>query len=275
MTHILQAIFLGILEGLTEFLPISSTGHLIIAENVVSYHDAAKTFTVVVQIGAIAAIAWHYRNDLIARIKDLFAGKADAKKFWTNLVIATIPAGVFGLALDKTMERYALPTTVALALIVGGIIIFWTESKFAHAKRDTVVKLDTITPKQALGIGCAQVVSLIPGVSRSGATIIGGMVAGLNRATAVTFSFYLSLPILGLASVYKLFKARHDLGSIPGGAGALLFGTIAAFISAQFVVKWLLKYVSKNDFKPFAYYRIYLGGFLLLLVFLGIISNSI
>ena len=195
MMHIFQAIFLGIVEGLTEFLPISSTGHIIIAENMIGYHDAAKIFTVVVQIGAIFAIALHYRDDLIKRFKDLLAGQPAAKKFWTNLVIATIPAGIVGLAINKTMEKYSIPTTVAIALILGGIVIFWAEARFAHAKRDKQLKLDDITPKQALSVGLAQVVSLIPGVSRSGATIIGGMAAGLNRVTAVTFSFYLSLPI--------------------------------------------------------------------------------
>ena len=275
MVHIIQAIILGIVEGLTEFLPISSTGHLIVAENVIGYHDAAKTFTVVVQLGAVVAIAWHYKDDLISKIVDLKKGTKAAKKFWTNLVIATIPAGIFGLALDKTMEKYALPTTVALALIAGGAFIFWAEARFAHAKKDNHLKLEDITTKQALGVGVAQVVSLIPGVSRSGATIIGGMMAGLNRVTAVTFSFYISLPILGLASAYKMYKSRHDFGLIPGGSIALLFGTIAAFISATFVVKWLLKFVSNNDFKVFGYYRIYLGGFILFLVFIGIISNSV
>jgi undecaprenyl-diphosphatase len=275
MMYVLQAIFLGIVEGLTEFLPISSTGHLIIAENVIGYHDTAKIFTVVVQIGAIAAIAWHYRTDLIARVKDLLAGQAAAKRFWINLVIATIPAGLVGLALDKTMEKYAIPSTVAIALILGGIVIFWAEARFAHSKRDKQLKLDDITPKQALGVGLAQIVSLIPGVSRSGATIIGGLGVGLNRITAVTFSFYLSLPILGLASAYKLFKARHAIGTVPGGAAALLFGTIAAFASASFVIKWLLKYVANHDLKQFAYYRIYFGVFLLLLVILGLLSNSI
>ena len=275
MVHIIQAIILGIVEGLTEFLPISSTGHLIIAENVIGYHDIAKTFTVVVQLGAILAIAWHYKDDLIAKLVELKKGTKAAKKFWMNLVIATIPAGIFGLALDKTMERYAVPTTVALALIAGGAFIFWAEAKFDHAKRDNKLKLEDITPKQALGVGMAQVVSLIPGVSRSGATIIGGMIAGLNRVTAVTFSFYMSLPILGLASIYKLYKSRHDFGAVTGGTPALLLGTIAAFISATFVVKWLLKYVSGNDFRVFGYYRIYLGGLILILVALQIIQNTV
>lgn len=276
MIHIIQAILLGIVEGLTEFLPISSTGHLIVAEHAIGYKDTAELFTVVVQIGAIAAVAWYYRIDLLNRITSLFKGSAKAKKFWINLVIASIPAGLVGLALDKTMQKYALPTTVAASLIVGGFILLWAEFRFkAQKHHDAKLKLDSITPKQAFGVGMAQVVALIPGVSRSGATIVGGMFVGLNRITAATFSFYMSLPILGLASLYKLYKNRHDIGNLPGGGVGLILGTAAAFVSALLVVSWLLKYISRHDFKPFAYYRIVFGVILLLLVGFGILSNSL
>lgn len=266
MIQILHAIILGIVEGLTEFLPISSTGHLVVAERVIGFKDAAQTFTVVIQVGAVAAVAWYYRLDLWHRISQLFKGQKSAQKFWINLVIATIPAGIVGLALDKTMERYSVPSTVAVALILGGFVLLFAEQKFAKANHSSKLELDEISSKQALGVGLAQVVSLVPGVSRSGATIVGGMFAGLNRLTAATFSFYMSLPILGLASAYKLVKARHELGNLPGGGMALLFGTVAAFISALLVVSWLLKYISKNDFKPFAYYRIIFGVLLLVLI---------
>lgn len=269
MLHIIQAIILGIVEGLTEFLPISSTGHLIVAEDVIGYKDTAQTFTVVIQFGAVAAVAWYYKEDLWQRVAQLFKGQKNAKKFWLNLVIATIPAGIVGLALEKTMEKYSVPTTVATALIIGGFILLYAESKFAKNEHTDKLGIDSISPKQALGVGLAQVVSLIPGVSRSGATIVGGMFAGLNRLTAATFSFYMSLPILGLASAYKLVMARHELGNLPGGSAALLSGTAAAFISALLVVSWLLKYISNHDFKPFAYYRIIFGSLLLVLVAIG------
>ena len=271
MTAIIHAIILGIVEGLTEFLPISSTGHIIVAKNVLGYQDAAQTFTVVIQIGAVGAIAWYYRVDLWKRITQFFEGSKSAQKFWINLVIATIPAGLAGLALDKTMEKYSVPSTVAVALIIGGVILLMAEKKFATTSHTTKLELDEITPKQALGVGLAQVVSLIPGVSRSGATIVGGMFAGLNRLTAATFSFYMSLPILGLACLYKLVKARHELGNLPGGSLSLVVGTIAAFISALAVVSWLLKYISNHDFKPFAYYRILFGMFVLILAGLGLL----
>ncbi len=271
---IIQAIILGIVEGLTEFLPISSTGHLIVAEHAVGYKDAAKTFTVIVQLGAIAAVAWYFRKELWAKVDDLFKGKEGAKKFWLNLVIATIPAGIVGLALDKTLEKYAVPVTVALSLIIGGIILLLAEMQFAKKVHTEKLELENITPKQALGVGMAQVVSLVPGVSRSGATIVGGMFAGLNRVTAATFSFYMSLPILGLASLYKIVKDRHTLGSLPGGAPALLLGTIAAFVSALLVVGWLLKYISHHNFKPFAYYRILFGFMIIALVAAGFLANT-
>lgn len=271
MIAILHAIFLGIVEGFTEFLPISSTGHLIVAERLIGYKDTAQIFTVVVQLGAVAAVAWYYRNDLLQKLSSLFKGQKKAQKFWINLVIATIPAGLAGLLLDKTMEKYAVPMTVAVALIVGGIILLIAEAKLAKTQFGNNQELDSITPKQALGVGIAQVFALIPGVSRSGATIVGGMFAGLNRLTAATFSFYMSLPVLGLASTYKLVKGRDQLSSLPGGATALLFGVVAAFFSALIVVSWLLKYVSTHDFKPFAYYRIVFGAFLLVLLAVNIL----
>jgi undecaprenyl-diphosphatase len=266
MAAIIHAIILGIVEGLTEFLPISSTGHLIVAERVVGYKDAAQTFTIVVQLGAIAAVAWYYKKDLWNRLVQLCRGSKKAQKFWINLIIATVPAGAVGLLLDKTMERYSVPVTVAVALVVGGFVLLYAESKLVSKRQASALALDDISSKQALGVGVSQIVALIPGVSRSGATIVGGMFAGLNRTTAAAFSFYMSLPILGLASVYKLVKAKDTLGDLPGGASALLVGVVAAFVSALFVVSWLLTYISRHNFKVFAYYRIIFGVFLLILI---------
>jgi undecaprenyl-diphosphatase len=270
---ILQAIFLGIIEGLTEFLPISSTGHLLISEKAIGYHDAARIFTVVIQLGAIAAVIWYYRNDLISRTTGLFNGKKADVHFWKNLVIATIPAAVIGIGVDKLFGTKDLVGVVAVALILGGFVMLLAEKQFAtkHIKNDA--DINGISAKQAFAVGCAQVLSLIPGVSRSGATIVGGMYAGLSRVTATAFSFYVSMPILIMASGYKLLKGKDDIATISGGGTALIAGSIAAFITALFAIKWLLKYVAHHDFKPFAYYRITLGVLLLLLFATGVITN--
>ena len=275
MIAILQAIFLGIVEGLTEFLPISSTGHLIVAEHAIGYKDAAETFTVVVQLGAMAAVVWYYRRDIWAKLIGLIEGTKEAKKFWLNVIIATFPAAFMGLLFTKLMDKYAVPVTVAVALLAGGVVLLWAEARFAKQAHNKKLDLVSITPKQALGIGVAQIFALVPGVSRSGATIVGGMFAGLNRVTAAAFSFYLALPILGLASVYKLVKDHGAIAKLPGGVPALLIGTVAAFVSALLVVGWLLKYIARHDFKPFAYYRIAFGALLLLLVATGVLANSL
>ncbi|MDQ3093730.1 MAG: undecaprenyl-diphosphate phosphatase [bacterium] len=273
MVEILQAIFLGIVEGLTEFLPISSTGHLIVAEHVIGFRDTSKLFTVVIQVGAIGAVIWHYRADIIKRVISLIKWETSAQNFWLNLVIATLPAGIVGLLLESTIEKYSVPSTVAITLIVGGFVLIWAENKFTHDKQ-TAGNLDSITPKQALGIGTAQILSLVPGVSRSGSTIVGGMLAGLKRDTAAEFSFWLAMPVIILASGYKLIKYNDELASLPGGNMALLIGTISAFFSALLVVNWLLKYIARHDFKPFAYYRIGFGIFLLVLLITNLLSNS-
>ncbi len=272
MWHILQAIILGIVEGLTEFLPISSTGHLIVAENLIKFKDTAELFTVVIQVGAIAAVVWFYRLDLIQKITGLFARSDLAKKFWLNLIIATIPAGLVGLLLDKTMQKYAVPKTVALALIAGGIVLWLVETYHRAPKAKGEAQLDKITAKQALGVGVAQIVSLVPGVSRSGSTIVGGLLSGLDRVTATAFSFYLSMPIMVLASGYKILKEREHIGSLPGGALALVIGVVVAFVTALIAVKWLLKYVSTHDFKGFAYYRILFGVLILILLATSVLN---
>jgi undecaprenyl-diphosphatase len=256
---IFQAIILGIIEGLTEFLPVSSTGHLILAERAMGYRDTAEIFTVVVQVGAIAAVIWYYRNDLWKKFENLMGRQTSAIRFWKNWILATIPAGIVGLAVGSHLDRFATPLIVAVALIIGGILIWLVETYHDPKPAAKTAQLDEITTKQSLQVGSYQVLSLIPGVSRSGSTIMGGLMSGLDRVTATAFSFYLSLPILILASLYKIFKGRHEFNTVAGGVGALVIGTIATFIVAFFVVGWLLRYVSKHDFKPFAYYRIALG----------------
>lgn len=273
---IIQAIILGIVEGLTEFLPISSTGHLIVAEHMIGYKDMAELFTVVVQIGAIAAVLWYYREDISRRVVSLIKMENGSLRFWLNLVIATIPAGIIGLALDKTIQKYSVPRTVGLSLILGGIVLWLVESyrkektdRPRHTGHNPSASLDSISPKQALGVGVAQVTALVPGVSRSGATIVGGILSGLDRVTATAFSFYLSIPIMVLASGYKVIKQRSDIASLPGGATALIVGTMAAFITALMAVSWLIRYISKHNFKNFAYYRIGFGVFIFMLLAVG------
>jgi len=284
MTAIIHAIILGIIEGLTEFLPVSSTGHLIVAEHAIGFKDTAELFTVVIQIGAISAVVWYYRLDIIDRVQGLFKREKGADKFWINLVIATIPAGLIGVALDKTLQKYSMPRTVAWSLILGGIVL-WLVETYHHQNRGDrsrarlqaeerahKAQLDTITPKQALGVGVAQVVSLVPGVSRSGATIVGGLLAGLDRVTATAFSFYLSIPVMVLATGYKVAKNHSQISGLPGGKAALIVGIVTAFVTGLIAVSWLLQYVSKHDFKNFAYYRIGFGIFILLLLGMGFLG---
>ncbi len=258
--EIIQAIILGIIEGLTEFLPISSTGHLIVAEDVMNYKDTAEIFAVVIQMGAIAAVLWFYRMDLINKVSGLLQRDKKAVQFWMNWVIATIPAGLAGLLLKDVISEYAVVATVGVSLIVGGIVIWLIETYHtSKPNRDKKPHMESMTTKQALQVGLYQMFALVPGVSRSGATIMGGLLSGLDRATATAFSFYLSIPIIILAGSYQLISGRDQLDTVAGGGPALLVGTISAFITALLAINWLLKYVSKHDFKPFAYYRIILG----------------
>lgn len=265
--EIVQAIILGIVEGVTEFLPISSTGHLIVAEELMNYKDTSKMFTVVIQMGAIAAVIWYYRKDLLRLFEGLLSRDTAIMRFWLVWIIGTVPAGLIGLLLDKRLEVIAVATTVAVALILGGIAIWIIETFHRPPPPSPQPAFSAITTRQALAIGLYQTLSLIPGVSRSGATILGGMLSGLDRVTATGFSFYLGIPILLIAGVYKLITG--DVSTIPGGGLALFFGLITSFITALAVVAWLLRYVSRHDFKVFAYYRVLFGVFLLIIIKLG------
>ncbi len=254
-----HAILLGIIEGLTEFLPVSSTGHLLVAEKLIGYKDVAEVFTVVIQVGAIAAVLWFYRQDLCDKVRKLIARDQATVRFWRNWVLATIPAGAIGVLLDNSLSKVSTLPVIAVALIIGGVCMWAIETYHTPKTAATKPKLEQLTLKQSLQVGCYQILSLIPGVSRSGATIMGGLLSGLDRVTATAFSFYLSMPILVLASGYKLVKNKDSLHLVDGGSVAILLGAITTFIVAFVVVKWLLRYVSKHDFKPFAYYRVALG----------------
>lgn len=265
--EVLHAIFLGIVEGLTEFLPISSTGHLIIAEHYIHFKDQAEIFTVAIQSGAIAAVVWHYRVDLIAKTAGLFAGKAKAKNFFWKIFIATLPALLLGFALKDAVDKASKPSVVAWALIAGAIVLWWADKKAPASQVSHKVDIDSVTTRQALYAGVAQCAALLPGVSRSGASIVGGLAGGLNRVTATAFSFYLAIPVLLLASAYKLFHGRHDLaGSVDGGVASIVIGIVVSFLVALIAISWLLKYVSGHSFKIFVYYRIVLGVIVLALL---------
>jgi undecaprenyl-diphosphatase len=258
MLALLDALILGVIEGLTEFLPVSSTGHLIVAGSALDFKDSHDIFTVVIQVGAIAAVLWYFRQDLTRRVIGLYKREKQALYFWKLLVIASIPAGLSGLMLDSYMEKITVPVVVAVALIVGGIILWFVDRK-PVPKHDIDPNIDSIRFKQAWLVGLGQCIAIIPGISRSGATIVSGLATGMDRATATAFSFYLSIPILVAASGYKLIVHGDSLGEVSGGWGAILVGMLFAFITALAAVSWLLHYVSRHNFRPFAYYRIILG----------------
>jgi len=266
MPILLIAAILGVVEGVTEFLPISSTGHLIVAEHMLQFHDVNETFTVVIQLAAILAVIWFYHHDLWQKAAGLFKRQPAALQFWKVLVIATIPAGIIGVLLDATMQRITKPHVVAWALIVGGIILWLADRPRKAAHRPTEPDLAMVTTGKALAIGLGQAVAILPGVSRSGATIVSGLYAGLDRSTATAFSFYLGIPVLLLASGYKVAQDPGAIAHISGGPAALFVAMILAFVTAFASVSWLLHYVSRHDFRPFAYYRIVLG--ILILLFL-------
>lgn len=263
---ILQAIILGIIEGLTEFLPISSTGHLIVAEEYMKFKDPAKTFTIAIQLGAVLAVVWYYRQDLWQKTKGLFAASQKSQRFFVNLALAAIPAGLLGVALSDNFEKYATPRTVAIALIAGAGVLWLVDKKLPHDKQEKVSDLSDLTVRQVLSVGLVQCLALIPGASRSGSAIVGGLLGGLNRVTATAFSFYLGIIILGGATLYKLWTERADLDAVTGGAASVLVGGVVSFLVALVAVSWLLKYVSSHDFRIFVYWRILLGVVVLVLL---------
>jgi undecaprenyl-diphosphatase len=255
---LLKAALLGVIEGLTEFLPVSSTGHLIIAADLIGFtgHNA-KAFEVAIQLGAILGVAWDCR----ARLRRVVTGLHTAveRRFVLNLFIAFLPAALVGLSFHREIKQYLFnPVTVAAALIAGGIAILVIERL---PIRHRISQLDTITARDAFKIGLAQVASLFPGVSRAGATIMGGLLAGLNRTTATEFSFYLAMPVMVAATAFELYgnlggMHLHDLQ-------AFAVGFVMSFVTAVVVVKLFLRYVSNHDFTVFAWYRIVFGSLVL------------
>ena len=265
---LLKALILGIVEGLTEFLPVSSTGHLILAGDLLDFNDErGKLFEIVIQCGAILAVCWEYRAKLMSVVTGLASDRA-AQRFALNIAIAFMPLAVLGLAFGKAIKAHLFqPVPVALAFIVGGFIILWAERREHEI---TVQTVDDMGWKDALKLGLAQALALIPGTSRSGATIIGGLFFGLSRKASTEFSFFLAIPTLFAASAYQLYKERALLSADDLGMWAV--GFAAAFVSAFLCVRWLLRYIASHDFTIFAWYRIAFGIVVLLTAWTGAVT---
>ena len=251
----IQALILGVVEGLTEFLPISSTGHQIIVADLLDFGgERAMAFNIIIQLGAILAVVWEFRR----KILDVVAGlptQRNAQRFTLNLLIAFLPAVVLGVIFADLIHHYLFnPITVATALVVGGIIMLWAERREHTVHAETV---DDITWKDALKVGFAQCLAMIPGTSRSGSTIIGGLLFGLSRKTATEFSFFLAMPTMVGAAVYSGYKYR-DLFQ-PADLPVFAIGFVTSFIFAMIAVKALLKFIASHSYAAFAWYRIGFG----------------
>src|SRR5262245_46972908 len=256
-----KAFVLGIVEGLTEFLPVSSTGHLILAGDLLDFdHPGRDVFYIAIQTGAMLAVVWEYRARFF---------RVDWK-LWRNLAVAFLPAAVIGLLVGKLIKSYLFkPVPVALAFIVGGLIILWVDRGNRNARVETTQAMSAL---DALKVGFAQCFALIPGTSRSGATIIGGMLFGLSRQAATEFSFFLAVPTLIAAGMYDSWKHR-ELISVDD-AGMWTVGFVVSFVSAFLVIRWLIRYVATHDFRWFAWYRIAFGLVVLLTAWTGAVTWS-
>lgn len=262
---LLKALLLGILEGATEFIPVSSTGHLVVAQGWLGFQgEVANAFTIFIQLGAILAVLWQYRRRLADSLGAL-GHSAPARRLWTNVLLATLPAALIGLLVEHWVEAHFFrPVPVALALIAGGVAILLIEGRLRRAE---VGELERISVPRALGVGLAQVLAVVfPGVSRSGATIMGGMALGLSRQAAMEFSFFLAIPVMLGASGLKLLEVRHAL--VPADLPVFAVGFLVSFLVALLVIRGLLAYVGRHSFAPFAWYRIAAGLAVLSVVWL-------
>ena len=266
------ALVLGIVEGLTEFLPVSSTGHLIVSGSLLGYTgEQAKTFEIVIQAGAILAVCWEFRAKIVTVLRGIFTDRS-AQRFAANLAIAFVPAAVLGLVFSKAIKAHLFaPVPVACAFIVGAFVIIWAERR-QRSRPETVriASVDEMRWTDALKVGCAQALALIPGTSRSGATIIGGMLFGMSRVAATEFSFFLAIPTLFAATIYSAWKDASLIGAQAFPAFGL--GFIAAFVSGFACVRWLIRYVAHHDFIPFAWDRIAFGAVVLVTAYAGLVQ---
>ncbi|MEC4723019.1 undecaprenyl-diphosphate phosphatase [Noviherbaspirillum sp. CPCC 100848] len=259
LTLALKALIMGIVEGLTEFLPISSTGHLILAGSLLNFTgEKVKVFEIVIQAGAMLAVCWEFRKR-IASVLGGLGSDPKARRFALNVVIGCTPAAALGLVFAGSIKAHLFaPIPVAMAFIAGGLVILWVERRNRESPSAVRVEsVDEMTPLDALKVGLAQAFALIPGTSRSGATIIGGMLFGLSRKAATEFSFFLAIPTLFAATIYSVYKSRSllEMSDLPWFS----IGAASAFVSAFLCVRWLLRYISSHDFTVFAWYRIVFG----------------
>jgi undecaprenyl-diphosphatase len=264
-----QVVTLGVVEGVTEFLPISSTGHLLLAGRLLGFKESmGGTFEIFIQFGAVLAVIGYYARDLLRRVADL-PRSAAARRFWLNVVLACIPASAVGFLLRKWIKAhvFASPSMIAATLIVGGLAMIAVE--LLWRRPPTTTDPDQIRPAQALGVGAAQVLALLPGMSRSATAMIGGMLGGMDRSTATNFSFYLAIPILGGATVADLLGSLDQVGA--DDIGRLAVGTLVAFVVAWLSISWLLRYVARNSLVPFGIYRIAVGLLALALAAAGLL----
>ncbi len=273
-----KAVVLGVVEGLTEFLPISSTGHLILVGDLLNFNDEqGKAFEVIIQFGAILAVCWEFREKLWKTVSSLQTS-AVSRRFALNILIAAVPAMGLAFIFGKHIKAMLFsPIPVASAFIVGALIIFWAErrQKKMNLAKSRIQSVDDLTPLDALKVGIAQCAALIPGTSRSGATIIGGMLFGLPRTVATEFSFFLAIPVIGAATAYELLKLWKNPVSLSGDfAWAIVLGFITAFVSAFICVRWLIHYVAGHNFIPFAWYRIVFGVLVLISAYSGLVAWS-
>jgi len=263
----LEAIILGLVEGITEFLPVSSTGHLILTQSLLGLKGAAvERHIIIIQGAAILAVCWEFRQKLFHTAFTLHNDSV-SRRFFLNLVIASVPLAVLGLKFEDQIKAVLFnPVSVAIALVVGGVVILWAEKR-KHEER--VQTVDELTTKDAIKLGLFQALALIPGTSRSGATIIGGLLSGLSRRTAAEFSFFLAIPALLAATAYDIYKARNEFA--PADVEPLIVSCVASFISALLVTKLLLRFVSKHSFASFAWYRIVFGAVILITAYTGLV----
>jgi undecaprenyl-diphosphatase len=268
---LVKALILGVVEGLTEFLPVSSTGHLILAADLLDFNgEKAKTFNLAIQTGAMLAVVWEYRARFGRVVAGLLSDRA-AQRFVANLVVAFIPAAALGLLAGGLIKAHLFrPVPVATAFIVGALVILWVERGQRHVRIESV---DEMTWRDALKVGLAQCFALIPGTSRSGATIIGAMLFGLSRKAATEFSFFLAVPTLIAAGAYDFYKQRAAFSD--ADLEMLAVGLVAAFVSAFVCVRWLIRYVASHDFKPFAWYRIAFGVIVLFTAYTGLVNWTV
>ncbi|QRY78051.1 undecaprenyl-diphosphate phosphatase [Pseudomonas sp. PDNC002] len=250
-----QAFILGVVEGLTEFLPISSTGHQIIVADLIGFGgERAEAFNIIIQLAAILAVVWEFRRKILEIVCGL-PTQRKAQRFTVNLLIAFFPAVVLGVAFADYIHHYLFnPVTVAVALVVGGVIMLWAERRQHVIRAETV---DDMTWKDALKVGCAQCLALIPGTSRSGATIIGGLLFGLSRKAATEFSFFLAMPTMVGAALYSGYKYRDVFQ--PSDLPVFAVGFVTSFIFAMIAVRGLLKFIANHSYAAFAWYRIAFG----------------